>query len=102
MTQLNHVLVGYQLKLIKIYMEVVFMMYFRELALSEKIKYLRNEKGLSQGALSRKANVSVAEICRLESGERSNPSVTLLNKLLVALEVSNNVYIEVTGFTSLR
>ena len=76
------------------------MLIFRELPLSEKVKQLRNEKGLSQHTLSKISNVSVAEICRIESGERSNPSVGLLNKLMVALGVSPEIYIEVTGFVS--
>lgn len=68
--------------------------------LCEKIKYLRKEKDLSQGALSRISGVSVAEICRIESGERKNPSINLLNKLLEALNVSNEVYLSVTGFNN--
>ena len=68
--------------------------------LSEKIKYLRKEKGLSQGSLSRITGVSVAEICRIESGERKNPSINLLNKLLSGLDVSKEVYLDVAGFES--
>lgn len=71
---------------------------FNSLDLSEKIKYLRKEKNLSQGALSRLSGVSVAEICRIENGERKNPSINLLNKLLEGLNVSTEVYLEVTGF----
>lgn len=70
--------------------------------LCEKIKYLRKEKDLSQGALSRISGVSVAEICRIESGERKNPSINLLNKLLESLEVSNEVYLSVTGFNNTK
>ena len=71
---------------------------FKDLELSEKIKYLRKEKGLSQGSLSRITGVSVAEICRIEKGERQNPSINLLNKLLSALEVDIDTYVKVTGF----
>ena len=71
---------------------------FTDMDLCEKIKSLRKEKDLSQGALSRLSGVSVAEICRIESGERKNPSINLLNKLLEGLDVSNEVYLEVTGF----
>lgn len=73
---------------------------FKDLELSEKIKYLRKEKGLSQGSLSRITGVSVAEICRIESGERKNPSINLLNKLLTGLDVSKEVYLDVAGFES--
>ena len=75
---------------------------FREWDLSDKIKYLRLENGLSLGALSRLSNISVAEICRIESGERKNPSITSLNKIMRGLGVSSEVYIEVTGFISSR
>lgn len=75
---------------------------FTDMDLCEKIKYLRKEKDLSQGALSRISGVSVAEICRIESGERKNPSINLLNKLLESLEVSNEVYLSVTGFNNTK
>lgn len=75
---------------------------FANMDLCEKIKYLRKEKDLSQGALSRISGVSVAEICRIESGERKNPSINLLNKLLESLEVSNEVYLSVTGFNNTK
>lgn len=75
---------------------------FRELNLSDKIKYLRLANGLSLAALSRLSNISVAEICRIESGERKNPSIAIFNKLMKGLGVSSEVYIEVTGFISSR
>ena len=68
------------------------------LDLSEKIKILREDKNLSQGALAKLSGVSVAEICRIEKGERQNPSVNLLNKLLLALEVDSETYLQVTGY----
>lgn len=73
---------------------------FVSLSLSEKIKVLRINKGLSQGELSRKSGVSVAEICRIEKGERQNPSINLLNKLLESLEVDKKTYLIVMGFNS--
>lgn len=71
---------------------------FSELTLGDKIKFLREEKGMSQGILSKKSDVSVAEICRIEKGERQNPSINLLNKLLSALEVDKETYLKVTGY----
>lgn len=73
---------------------------FDEMNLSEKLKHLRESKGLTQGALSRIADVSVAEICRIEKGERQNPSINLLNKLLKALEVNNDIYLQVVRFSN--
>ena len=75
---------------------------FELLTLGDKLKYLREKQGLSQGGLSKKSEVSVAEICRIESGERKNPSINLLNKLLESLEVSNEVYLSVTGFNNTK
>ena len=73
-------------------------MKFENKTFSEKIKELREAKGITQGELSRLSGVSVAEICRIEKGERQNPSINLLNKLLSALEVDINTYVKVTGF----
>ena len=71
---------------------------FSELTLGDKLKFLRETKGLSQGGLSKLSEVSVAEICRIEKGERQNPSINLLNKLLSALEVDEETYLKVTGY----
>lgn len=73
-------------------------MKFEDKKFSEKIKELREAKGITQGELSRLSGVSVAEICRIEKGERQNPSINLLNKLLSALDVDIDTYVKVTGF----
>ena len=73
-------------------------MKFENKTFSEKIKELREAKVITQGELSRLSGVSVAEICRIEKGERQNPSINLLNKLLSALEVDIDTYVKVTGF----
>lgn len=73
-------------------------MKFEDKKFSEKIKELREVKGITQGELSRLSGVSVAEICRIEKGERQNPSINLLNKLLSALDVDIDTYVKVTGF----
>ena len=73
-------------------------MNFKSMTLSEKIKYLREKKNMTQGCLAKESGVSVAEICRIEKGERQNPSVNLLNKILKTLEVDKETYIEVMGF----
>lgn len=75
---------------------------FELLTLGDKLKYLREQQGLSQGGLSKKSEVSVAEICRIEKGERQNPSINLLNKLLSALEVDTETYLIVTGYNQNR
>ena len=51
------------------------------------IKRLRERKGLSQRALARRVKVSDAYIAMLETGERKNPSLTILKRLAKALDV---------------
>lgn len=71
---------------------------FKDLDFGQKIKSLREDKKLSQGKLAKISGVSVAEICRIEKGERKNPSINLVNKLLKGLEVNEDVYMQVVGF----
>lgn len=73
-----------------------------KMELSEKIYFLRKEKGMTQGALAKNSGVSIAEICRIEKGERKNPSINLLNKILFALEVDSQTYLKVLGFKENR
>lgn len=48
------------------------------------LKRLRQEKNMSIQELSRKTGISASYIVRIESGERRNPTFTLLEKLLTA------------------
>lgn len=77
-------------------------MEFSKMPLSAKIKYLRESKGMSQGSLARASGVSVAEICRIEKGERQNPSIFLINRICSSLEVDNNMFLEVVGYNFVR
>ncbi len=69
-----------------------------KMSLCEKLKYYREKKGFSQAALSKLSGVSVAEICRIEKGERQNPSIKVINKILRVLEVDSDTYIKIVGF----
>lgn len=51
------------------------------------IKKLREEKGLSQQALAKKAKVTDAYIAMLETGVRNNPTIDTLKHLAKALGV---------------
>ncbi len=51
------------------------------------IKKLREEKGLSQQALAKKAKVTDAYIAMLETGVRKNPTIDTLKRLAKALKV---------------
>ncbi len=56
--------------------------------LSENLKKFRQQKGLTQEALSRKADVSYNTIIKIESGVVTNPRMDNLMKLADALDVS--------------
>lgn len=51
------------------------------------LKRLREERGLSQLALAKKARVAQAYISEMEAGEKKNPGIETLKKLARALGV---------------
>ena len=53
-----------------------------------RLRELREAKGLSQAALARASGVSRTLINRIESDERPNVTIEVLEKLADALEVS--------------
>jgi transcriptional regulator with XRE-family HTH domain len=53
-----------------------------------KIKYYREKQHMSKSELSRKIGVSPAYITKLENGEKTNPSMSVLMKLSTALGIS--------------
>ena len=54
--------------------------------LSTVIRQLREDQGLSQLALAKKAGVAQGYISALEAGEKKNPSLVILKKLARALD----------------
>ena len=56
-------------------------------ALGARIAKLREQRGLSQSALARKAKVHRITVLRLESGLLTNPSVDTLAAIAKALKV---------------
>lgn len=54
------------------------------------LKQLRKEKGYSLKKLAELADISQSYVFRIENGERSTPSVPILNKILCALGVNPN------------
>lgn len=70
--------------------------------LGQRIYELRKEKKMTQGALAKQAGVSVAEICRLENGERKNPSMQLVVNILKELNVSNEEFLECVGYNQVK
>ena len=56
--------------------------------LSQIIKKLREEKGLSQEKLARLADVSNNTIVNIEAGKQNNPTIETLKSIAKALEIS--------------
>ena len=54
--------------------------------LGMKIKELRTERGITQEALARKADISLGYVTRLENG-RHEPTLTTLAKIAKVLKV---------------
>lgn len=52
-----------------------------------RLRYHRLRRGLTQAQLAEKVNKTQAYISSLESGSRSQPSISLLNALADALEL---------------
>ncbi len=70
-----------------------------DFTLSERVKYLRGLRQMSQAELAKTSGVSQATVAQIESG-RKDPSVTTLRKLAAALDItvgvffsSNNVHV---------
>jgi len=55
--------------------------------LSRVLRALREAKGLSQVALAEKAKVERTYLVKLESGDKTNPSLDVLKRLARALGV---------------
>lgn len=57
-------------------------------AIGKTIRKYRQEKGMSQEALARAADLSLPTIVKIESGETPNPSIDTVKKIAAALGVS--------------
>ncbi len=56
--------------------------------IGKRLKALREQKGLTQIELARKAKIDQSYLARLESGDRSNPSLEKIQRLARALKVT--------------
>ncbi len=54
----------------------------------EKIKKLRQQKKISQDRLSKKADLALNTIVKIETGENPNPTLGTLQKIAKALDIS--------------
>jgi len=58
--------------------------------IGEKIKKLRQQKKMSQDRLSKKADLALNTIVKIETGENPNPTLETLQKVAKALGVSTD------------
>ena len=56
--------------------------------IGEKIRRIRQQKKMSQDRLSKKADLALNTIVKIETGESPNPTVDTLQKIAKALDVS--------------
>lgn len=56
--------------------------------IGEKIKKVRNDKGLTQEELAQKANISYITLVKIEQEKVENPTMKTLQKIAKALEIS--------------
>jgi len=56
-------------------------------SVSKNIRRIRQEKGISQDRLSKKADLALNTIVKIETGENPNPTVETLKKIAKALGV---------------
>ena len=50
-----------------------------------KIKSMRQEKGMIMEELAELSGISVGYLCHLEKGTRNNPSIGVMDKIAIAL-----------------
>lgn len=68
----------------------------------EFLKKVREDKSISQRLLAEKSGISNAEISRIETGNRQNPSPDVLRQLAPVLEVPYEVLMEKAGYINDR
>ena len=62
------------------------------MSFAQRLQTLRNERGLTQKALSEKIGVHTTQVQRYESGD-TQPSLTALRKLAIALNISTDALV---------
>lgn len=60
----------------------------KNVLISERIKYWRKEKGLTQDALAKKADIPYTTLAKLESNVVKRPSIQTVMKIAKGLEIT--------------
>jgi transcriptional regulator with XRE-family HTH domain len=67
----------------------------KKISISERIKYWRNEKGLTQDALSKLADIPYTTLAKIESDVVKRPSIQTIMKIAKGLGVTIDELINV-------
>jgi transcriptional regulator with XRE-family HTH domain len=70
--------------------------------LGDKIKQLRDQRGLTQGQLASGSSVSQGYLSQLENGEVKNPSAAVLLRIAQAMHVEADELFEAAGYPTVR
>lgn len=62
--------------------------------IGENIKKIRQQQGLSQDTLSKKANLAFHTVAKIETGATPNPTIDTVKKIADALDTSLDSLIE--------
>ena len=60
----------------------------KKISISERIKYWRKKKGLTQDALAKKADIPYTTLAKIESDVVKRPSIQTMMKIANGLEVT--------------
>jgi transcriptional regulator with XRE-family HTH domain len=60
----------------------------KALNIPSRLKYIRKAKGLTQKQLASQAGISFSMLSKIESGERDNPSLETLQKIVAVLDMT--------------
>ena len=60
----------------------------KKISISERIKYWRKVKGLTQDALSKKADIPYTTLAKIESDVVTRPSIQTMMKIAKGLDVT--------------
>lgn len=67
-------------------------------SISVKVKLYRTAKGITQAELANLSNLSPAEICRIEKGERENPSIKVMTQIGKALGLNKSEFLKLINY----
>jgi transcriptional regulator with XRE-family HTH domain len=70
--------------------------------LGDRIRQLRDSRGLTQGQLAASSSVSQGYLSQLENGEVKNPSAAVLLRVALAIRVDPDELFEAAGYPTAR